>query len=128
VSKNTAVDAIEQIFSEANKYNAYGKKLMLIENCIYGVDIQPIAIQICKLRFFISLTIEQTADKDKENYGIKALPNLETKFIVANTLLPLGKIETPKEETIGLFDGNITVLQKDLAETRHFRLSLFVIR
>jgi hypothetical protein len=31
----------------------------------------------------------------------------------------LGKIETPKEETIGLFDGNITVLQKDLAETRH---------
>jgi hypothetical protein len=40
---------------------------------------------------FISLTIEQTADKDKENYGIKALPNLETKFIVANTLLPLGR-------------------------------------
>jgi hypothetical protein len=92
VSKNTAVDAIEQVFSEENKHNAYGKKLMLIENCIYGVDIQPIAIQICKLRFFISLTIEQTADKDKENYGIKALPNLETKFIVANTLLPLGKI------------------------------------
>jgi hypothetical protein len=119
VSKNATVDAIKQIFSEANKYNAYGKKLMLIENCIYGVDIQPIAIQICKLRFFISLTIEQTADKDKENYGIKALPNLETKFIVANTLLPLGKIETPKEETIGLFDGNITVLQKELAETRH---------
>jgi hypothetical protein len=61
VSKNATVDAIKQIFSEANKYNAYGKKLMLIENCIYGVDIQPIAIQICKLRFFISLTIEQTA-------------------------------------------------------------------
>jgi hypothetical protein len=53
VSKNTAVDAIEQIFSEANKYNAYGKKLMLIENCIYGVDIQPIAIQICKLHFLL---------------------------------------------------------------------------
>jgi hypothetical protein len=51
VSKNATVDAIKQIFSEANKYNAYGKKLMLIENCIYGVDIQPIAIQICKLHF-----------------------------------------------------------------------------
>ncbi len=26
----------------------------LVENCIYGVDIQPIATQIVKLRFFIS--------------------------------------------------------------------------
>ena len=33
----------------------YGRKLYLIENCIYGVDIQPIAVQIAKLRFFISL-------------------------------------------------------------------------
>ncbi|NYT26963.1 MAG: hypothetical protein H0A76_03035 [Candidatus Thiodubiliella endoseptemdiera] len=48
---------------------------MLIENCIYGVDIQPIAIQICKLRFFISLTIEQKPNSNKDNnYGIKALP------------------------------------------------------
>ena len=31
----------------------YGRKLYLIENCIYGVDIQPIATQIAKLRFFI---------------------------------------------------------------------------
>jgi adenine-specific DNA-methyltransferase len=29
----------------------YARKLYLIENCIYGVDIQPIATQISKLRF-----------------------------------------------------------------------------
>ena len=118
-SKNASIKAIEQVFSTENQHNAYGKKLFLIENCIYGVDIQAIAIQICKLRFFISLTIEQTADKSKENYGIKALPNLETKFIVANTLLPLGKIEVDKNETIGLFDEGIGELQRDLAKTRH---------
>jgi adenine-specific DNA-methyltransferase len=33
----------------------YGRKLYLIQNCIFGVDIQPIAVQIAKLRFFISL-------------------------------------------------------------------------
>ena len=118
-SKNASIKAIEQVFSTENQHNTYGKKLFLIENCIYGVDIQAIAIQICKLRFFISLTIEQTADKSKENYGIKALPNLETKFIVANTLLPLGKIEVDKNETIGLFDEGIGELQRDLAKTRH---------
>ena len=32
----------------------FGRKLYLIQNSIYGVDIQPIATQIAKLRFFIS--------------------------------------------------------------------------
>src|SRR5665811_634630 len=37
----------------------YETKLYLIENCIYGIDIQTIAVQISKLRFFISLICEQ---------------------------------------------------------------------
>ena len=41
----------------------YGRKLYLIENCIYGVDIQPVAVQIAKLRFFISLVVDQTIDR-----------------------------------------------------------------
>ena len=47
----------EKVFRE--NYEDYGRKLYLIENCIYGVDIQPIAVQISKLRFFISLVVEQ---------------------------------------------------------------------
>ena len=115
MSKKASIEAIEKVFSVDNQYNAYAQKLILIENSIYGVDIQPIAIQICKLRFFISLTIEQQPDKDKENYGIKALPNLETKFIVANTLLPLGE----KPQQAGLFDIDIDNLKTNLAEVRH---------
>ena len=41
----------------------YGRKLYLIENCLYGVDIQPIAIQITKLRFFISLVCDQKTNR-----------------------------------------------------------------
>ena len=116
----SAITAIEQVFSQQNQHNAYGKKLMLIENCIYGVDIQPIAIQICKLRFFISLTIEQSPNKNKaDNYGIKALPNLETRFIVANSLLPLG--EMPKQND--LFEVSIERLQQQLAQVRHKHFS-----
>ena len=65
----------------------FGRKLYLIQNSIFGVDIQPVACQIAKLRFFISLAIEQEADKTADNFGIKPLPNLETRFVVANTLL-----------------------------------------
>ena len=53
------------------------------------MDIQSIACQIAKLRFFISLAIEQVPDKDAENFGVKPLPNLETRFIAANTLIGL---------------------------------------
>jgi adenine-specific DNA-methyltransferase len=69
-----------------NNASDYGRKLYLIENCIYGIDIQPIAVQISKLRFFISLVIDQNKQASKENFGIRSLPNLETKFVAANTL------------------------------------------
>ena len=67
----------------------FGRKLYLIQNSIFGVDIQPIACQITKLRFFISLAIEQESDPEAPNYGIKPLPNLETRFVAADTLIGL---------------------------------------
>ena len=75
---------------ERHKDSDFGRKLYLIQNAIYGVDIQPIAAQIAKLRFFISLAIEQDASDDAaDNYGFRALPNLETRFVAANTLIGL---------------------------------------
>ena len=67
----------------------FGRKLYLIQNSIFGIDIQPVACQIAKLRFFISLAIEQEPEQNAENFGIKPLPNLETRFLTANTLIGL---------------------------------------
>ena len=81
---------IERSFNENVNRPDYARKLYLIENCIYGVDIQPIAIQISKLRFFISLVVDQkTNDNPIDNFGIRPLPNLEAKFVAANTLIGL---------------------------------------
>lgn len=89
-AREEAIKAIEKAFDK-NELD-YGRKLYLIENCIYGVDIQPIAVQIAKLRFFISLICEQKMDDTEgveNNRGVLALPNLETKFVAANTLIGL---------------------------------------
>ncbi|MCF8305762.1 MAG: Eco57I restriction-modification methylase domain-containing protein [Ignavibacteriales bacterium] len=123
---------IDEIFESKNNFDDYARKLYLIENCIYGIDIQPIAVQISKLRFFISLIIDQKVHpsslmdenknpaslldgKPKENRGIRPLPNLETKFVAANTLISL---EIP---TTDLFSENnpIKLLQEQLKATRH---------
>jgi hypothetical protein len=106
---------IDEIFESKNNFDDYARKLYLIENCIYGIDIQPIAVQISKLRFFISLIIDQDKDSKKDNLGFRSLPNLETKFVAANTLISL---EIP---TSDLFSENnpIKLLQEQLKATRH---------
>ena len=68
--------------------DSYETKLRLIENNIYGVDIQPIAIQITKLRLFISIICDLSdRDDSMPNFGIPTLPNLESKFVAADALL-----------------------------------------
>ena len=93
----------------------FGRKLYLVQNSIFGVDIQPVACQIAKLRFFISLAIEQEPDEAVENFGIKPLPNLETRFVAANTLIGL------KSDLMLTNDKTIT-LEGELNENRerHF--------
>ena len=94
--------------------NDYGRKLYLIENCIYGVDIQPIACHIAKLRFFISLLIDQQQNKDVENFGIRPLPNLETRFVAADTLQELTRHEQPK-----IFNVETDLLIEELQTCRN---------
>ena len=93
----------------------FGRKLYLIQNSIFGLDIQSIACQIAKLRFFISLAIEQEPDRGADNFGIKPLPNLETRFIAANTLIGL-------EEERTLTSPKARDLERELGENRerHF--------
>ncbi len=62
----------------------YLRKLNIIKNTIYGIDIQPIAIEISKLRFFLSLIVDEEGEPEP-------LPNLEFKFVCANSLLPKPK-------------------------------------
>ncbi len=95
----------------------FGRKLYLIQNSIFGVDIQPIACQIAKLRFFISLAIEQEQDEDADNFGIKPLPNLETRFVAADTLLGI-----EDADQLDLFRQQVEVMKMKLTENRerHF--------
>jgi len=122
VIRESTIDELEgeiESINEAFERNAldYGRKLYLIENCIYGVDIQPIATQIAKLRFFISLIVEQEVDNTRENRGVRPLPNLETKFVAANSLLD---VEKPTQ--LLLRNPEIDTKEKALEEVRrrHF--------
>ncbi|MCI6315973.1 MAG: Eco57I restriction-modification methylase domain-containing protein [Spirochaetia bacterium] len=110
---NRLVNLIAMIDESMNHYTL---KLNLIENCIYGIDIQNIAVQISKLRFFISLICEQEADFNKKNFGFDPLPNLETKFVCANSLIGV------PQNVSSLFNNEIIELSSELKLNRqkHF--------
>ena len=112
-TRDEELTEISRIFE--NYSGDFGRKLYLIQNSIFGLDIQSIACQIAKLRFFISLAIEQAPDRDADNFGIKPLPNLETRFIAANTLIGL-------EDERTLTSPKAKTLERELGENRerHF--------
>ena len=111
-------EELERAFADNN--DDYGRKLYLIENCLYGVDIQPIAIQITKLRFFISLVCDQKTNRNKkDNHGIRPLPNLETKFVAADTLIGL-----PEMTQSLLVDPRVGLIEKEIESLYHSHFSI----
>ncbi len=69
------------------RFDPYKTKLQIIEKNIYGVDIEPMAVEIARLRTWLSIIVDEEADSKK----IKPLPNLEFKFVCANSLIDLDK-------------------------------------
>lgn len=110
---NRIVEILQNLHAEGSKYEL---KLAIMENCIFGGDIQTIAAQITKLRFFISLICDCEADLSKPdyNFGIPNLPNLETHFVSADSLIAL-----KKPQQYGLFEQDVIELQKKLQQVRH---------
>ncbi len=72
--------------------NNYDLKSEILSRNIYGVDIMPMAVEIARLRAWLSLVLEadyKPQDR-KNNFGVSALPNLDFKFVCANTLIDSG--------------------------------------
>lgn len=84
---------LSRFFSEER--NIYDIKRECIEDSLYGVDIMPSAVDICQLRFWLSLIVDED-DKDK----VKPLPNLDNKIMCGNSLLE-------EFEGVKLFDDSL---------------------
>lgn len=73
--------ALNDVLNTPNR-PTYALKRNAIENSIYGVDIDPGAVEIAKLRFWLSLVVDE---EDIKN--IRPLPNLDYKIMQGNSLI-----------------------------------------
>ncbi len=69
-------------FNDVRERSAYRFKHDAIQNCLYGVDIDKGAVEIAKLRLWLSLVVDE-----EETKQIKPLPNLDFKIVAGNSLL-----------------------------------------
>lgn len=89
-----------------NNINEIDLKKSFIKNNLYGVDIDPGAIEIAKLRLWLSLIV----DYDKKEMSETPLPNLDFQFRVGNSLQEkiddVDVFESIHELQTGLFAGD----------------------
>lgn len=76
------------------RLDSYRTKLNIVQNNIFGVDIEPMAVEISRLRAWLSLVVEVEPGRE-----VEPLPNLDFKFVCANSLLPLQGDESLFSET-----------------------------
>lgn len=93
----------------------YIRKLDVIKSSIFGVDIQPIAVDVSRLRCFLTLVVESEIDDTKSNRGIDPLPNLDFKFVCANTLIGL-----PKSQSSNLFEDHSGIIELSKIMSEYF--------
>lgn len=96
----------KRIDKKQKERKLYKLKLKTIQNCLYGVDIEPSAIDITKLRLWLSIIV------DSDNNNVRPLPNLDFNFMIGNSLID-------EFEGMKLFDEtllNDKVLKKEISK------------
>ncbi|WP_270749831.1 Eco57I restriction-modification methylase domain-containing protein [Fusobacterium hominis] len=100
----------KKYWAKKNK-SMYSLKLYTIQNCLYGVDIEPSAIDITKLRLWLSIIV------DSSNYDVRPLPNLDFNFMIGNSLID-------EFEGIKLFNDSLLndeILEKELKKKKTYQ-------
>ncbi|MBS1776159.1 MAG: hypothetical protein JSS64_07745, partial [Bacteroidetes bacterium] len=107
--------------------SSYELKKDILSQNIYGVDIMPMAIEIARLRAWLSLVLEEDykPNDPKHNFGVKPLPNLDFKFVCANSLIDLGLDAFIQESKGTLHEGFTQKLVKDLKDLETLRANFF---
>lgn len=107
--------------------SSYELKKDILSQNIYGVDIMPMAIEIARLRAWLSLVLEENYNpKDPvHNFGVKPLPNLDFKFVCANSLIDLGLDAFIQQSKGTLHEGFTQKLVKELKDLETLRVDFF---
>jgi len=85
-------------------------KMIILHN-LYGVDLMKEAVEIAKLRLFLKLVAEVDPSKNKPNYGLEPLPDIDFNIRSGNTLVGFAT-EQHLEEVVRNTEGDLIYKEK----------------
>lgn len=124
----SALKTAEERARQFDQRNLYDIKSKTIQNCIFGVDIEASAVDIAKLRLWLSLVVDEDLEATFEEMrwgegrqkDPRPLPNLDYNIMCGNSLID-------EFEGIQLFDDVILAGSSDTSgEQENMQFSLFV--
>ncbi|WP_404466873.1 Eco57I restriction-modification methylase domain-containing protein [Planococcus rifietoensis] len=97
-------------FSQNLQETLFNEKKTLIENCLFGVDINPNSVNICKLRLWIEL-LKNAYYLEGTNH-LRTLPNIDINIKTGNSLISQFDLDS----TIHSFTKKSTIKVHDYLE------------
>ncbi len=98
----------------------FHEKQAIIENCLFGVDINPNSVKICRLRLWIEL-LKNTYYKNKENHELETLPNIDINIKCGNSLISRFDLDSDLIEPLKKAKIKISDYKEAVQNYRHAR-------
>ena len=73
--------------SQRAQETLFNEKRYLIEHCLFGVDINPTSVQICRLRLWIELLKHAYYTRESHYNNLETLPNIDINIKCGNSLV-----------------------------------------
>jgi adenine-specific DNA-methyltransferase len=97
----------ELVKSQNIQKTLFDQKQRLIENCLYGVDINPNSVKICQLRLWIELLKHSYYKDHTKSFDLETLPNIDINIKAGNSLI--SRFELTQNLTKILESQNLSV-------------------
>ncbi|MFA7636128.1 MAG: Eco57I restriction-modification methylase domain-containing protein, partial [Monoglobales bacterium] len=97
----------------------FHEKQTIIENCLFGVDINPNSVNICRLRLWIELLKNAYYTKESDYTDLETLPNIDINIKCGNSLLSRFDVNTDLKQVLKQSDVNIAEYKNAVAEYKN---------
>lgn len=94
----------------------FNEKRHIIENCLYGVDLNPNSVNICRLRLWIELLKNSYYTRDSGYKHLETLPNIDINIKPGNSILNQHPIHSDIKQVLASTGLTITKYKQDVAD------------
>jgi len=97
----------------------FHEKQSIIENCLFGVDINPNSVNICRLRLWIELLKNAYYTKESGYTTLETLPNIDINIKCGNSLVSRFPLDADLSKALKTIKYNINTYRKCVVDYKN---------